>query len=95
MQVFKMSTIDWCNLNNGKFRLVNFQKLFINAIRSTAPALFHPCPFKGIHTLFNASAGKEHIEILPSGKFMMNLRAYEHDIQESFVVNATFKILRY
>lgn len=41
--IFKIPSINWCAFNDGKIKLMNFQKLIVSGIRKSAPRFFHKC----------------------------------------------------
>ena len=71
--VFQTPILDWCKLNdpNQKKNLKSYEKVLMKSVRKTASALFHPCPFEGRHTIFNATCEKDILENFPIGNYKL------------------------
>lgn len=93
-EVFKSPSIDWCKVVEGKSRAMNFQKLLLKSIQTSAPALIHPCPYEGKYSVLNISSPKDVVEIIPVGSFKLHIRVSDK-IDKNFAnFNLSFEVFK-
>jgi Protein of unknown function (DUF1091) len=70
--MFKSPIVDWCKLMDGKTKTNSFLKMFITSLKSSAPQLFHECPYEGVLNAKNFTLLKSFLSFYPTGIFKLN-----------------------
>ena len=79
---------------NGQAKVFNFQKFLIKSLQTTAPGFFHPCPYMGKHSIFNASASKDVMEIFPLGTFKLTFKAFDKVEKNILTISAYANVFK-
>ena len=78
----------------GKSQAMSFQKLLIKTIQTAAPKFVHPCPYEGRHSVLNASAPKDVVEIVPTGIFEVRLRFFDRIENNILAFNVSANVFK-
>ena len=93
-EIFKSPPIDWCKMVTNKSRAMNFQKVLIKSLQTSAPSLIHPCPYAGKYSALNISAPKDIVEFFPIGTFRLNLKIYDSVDNNIVTFNLNFEVFK-
>lgn len=90
--IFHLQNIEWClvmqNVNSLKNR---FAKAVFNDIKKAMPALFSPCPFKGVIKLINIEPPDKFLSIVPQGTYLISQKIV--DKVQKVKISAEFQYL--
>ncbi|KAL7049633.1 hypothetical protein ACKWTF_003801 [Chironomus riparius] len=93
-EIFKAPPIEWCKMVDGKSQATSFQKLLIKSIQISSPKFIHPCPYEGRHSILNATAPKDVVEIVPTGLFEVRLRFFDKVENNILSINVSADVFK-
>lgn len=71
--IYKAPLIDWCKFVKENSKTKPFLQMLLDSIKSSAPQLFHPCPYYGSYDTKNITLRRNFLPFFPSGPLMTTL----------------------